>query len=68
MDKITVDFAKTCGKVNPMHSVNNGPVYKFSSDQRITNIEHYKAAGIPYVRTTPPFSTSTAANISWMSI
>ena len=51
MDKITVDFAKPIGKVKPLHSVNNGPVYKFSSDQRITNIDHYKAAGIPYART-----------------
>ena len=51
MDKLTIDFLKTCGKVKPMHSVNNGPVYKFSEDQRITNIESYKAAGIPYART-----------------
>ena len=34
-----------------MHSVNNGPLYKFAADQRITNIEHYRAAGIPYART-----------------
>jgi hypothetical protein len=33
-----------------MHSVNNGPVYKFAVDQRITNIDHYRAAGIPYAR------------------
>lgn len=51
MDKITVDFKKYLGKVKPMHSVNNGPVYNFASDQRITNIEPYKAAGIPYART-----------------
>ncbi len=51
MDKITVDFSKTLGKVKPMHSVNNGPVYKFASDQRITNIDHYIVAGIPYART-----------------
>ena len=50
MDKITVDFSKGLGKVKPMHSVNNGPVYKFASDQRITNIDHYRAAGIPYAR------------------
>ena len=51
MDRITVDFSKASGKVKPMHSVNNGPVYKFASDQRITNIEHYRNAGIPYART-----------------
>ena len=52
MDRITVDFAKGVGKVKPMHSVNNGPVYKFAADQRITNIESYKAAGIPYEKGT----------------
>ena len=51
MDRITVDFSKPLGKVKPMHSVNNGPVYKFAADQRITNIDHFKAAGIPYART-----------------
>ena len=51
MDKIIVDFSMITGKVKPMHSVNNGPIYKFAADQRITNIEHYKAAGIPYART-----------------
>ncbi len=33
-----------------MHAVNNGPVYKFAEDQRITNLPAYKAAGIPYAR------------------
>ena len=51
MDRITVDFSKITGKVKPMHSVNNGPVYKFAKDQRITNIDHFIAAGIPYART-----------------
>ena len=50
MDRITVDFARTQGAIKPMHSVNNGPVYKFAVDQRITNIDHYRAAGIPYAR------------------
>ena len=50
MQNITVDFSKKLGKMKPMHSVNNGPVYKFAVDQRITNIEPYKAAGIPYAR------------------
>ena len=51
MDRIVVDFEKVLGKVKPMHSVNNGPVYKFAADQRITNIEAFRAAGIPYART-----------------
>ena len=51
MDQITVDFAKVTGKIKPMHSVNNGPVYKFAEDQRMTNIEAFRAAGIPYART-----------------
>ena len=50
MDRISVDFSKIVGKVKPMHSVNNGPVYKFAADQRITNIDHYRNAGIPYAR------------------
>ena len=50
MQNVTVDFSQKVGKMKPMHSVNNGPVYKFAVDQRITNIEPYKAAGIPYAR------------------
>ena len=51
MDTIRADFSKIVGCVKPMHSVNNGPAYKFASDQRITNIDAYKAAGIPFART-----------------
>jgi len=51
MQVINVDFGKSLGKIKPMHAVNNGPVYKFSADQRITNIDSYRAAGIPYART-----------------
>ena len=51
MNNVIVDFSQNVGKMKPMHSVNNGPVYKFASDQRITNLEAYKAAGIPYART-----------------
>jgi len=51
MDIIHVDFEKELGKIKPMHSVNNGPVYKFAADQRVTNIDSYKAAGIPFART-----------------
>ncbi len=50
-NRITVDFSASLGRVKPMHSVNNGPVYKFAADQRITNIEEYREAGIPYART-----------------
>ena len=50
MDRIIVDFSKTTGKMKPMHAVNNGPVYKFASDQRITNIDAFREAGIPYAR------------------
>lgn len=51
MEHIIADFQKVTGPVKPMHSVNNGPVYKFNPDQRITNIEPYRAAGIPMART-----------------
>ena len=51
MNNISVDFNKALGRVKPMHAVNNGPVYKFASDQRITNIDPYRDAGIPYART-----------------
>lgn len=50
MEKIYVDFGTINGKVKPMHAVNNGPVYKFKADQRISNMEDFKAAGIPYAR------------------
>ncbi len=50
MSQIKVDFSKITGKAKPMHAVNNGPVYKFSEDQRITNIDTYRDAGIPYAR------------------
>ncbi|MDD6682216.1 MAG: hypothetical protein PUE61_03445 [Clostridiales bacterium] len=48
---IHVDFTRMEGQIKPMHAVNNGPVYKFSSDQRITNMSAYQAAGIPFART-----------------
>ena len=50
MKNITVDFQKTCGPVKPMHAVNNGPIYKFNPDQRVTNMDSWKEAGIPYSR------------------
>ncbi len=51
MSEIRVDFSENIGKIKPMHAVNNGPVYKFAPDQRISNLEDYRAAGIPYART-----------------
>lgn len=51
MNSVTVDFEQKNGKVKPMHAVNNGPVYKFYPDQRITNLGAYRDAGIPYART-----------------
>jgi len=50
MSSIRVNFENKSGRIKPMHAVNNGPVYKFAEDQRITNIEHFRAAGIPYAR------------------
>ena len=51
MNQVTVNFDKTVGVIKPMHAVNNGPVYKFAEDQRITNIDYFRDAGIPYART-----------------
>lgn len=50
MKEVRVDFSQSTGNIKPMHAVNNGPVYKFSEDQRITNLEAYRDAGIPYSR------------------
>lgn len=48
---VTVDFSKKTCVMKPMHAVNNGPVYKFTLDQRITNIDAFREAKIPYART-----------------
>ena len=50
MASIKIDFNQKLGRVKPMHAVNNGPVYKFAVDQRITNIDDYRAAGFPFAR------------------
>ncbi len=50
MNNVSVRWNHPAGRVKPMHAVNNGPVYKFQADQRLTNMEDYKAAGIPYAR------------------
>ncbi len=51
MANVTIDFSEKTGEIKPMHSVNNGPVYKFAADRRITNMPAYRAAGIPFART-----------------
>ena len=51
MKNIVVDFEKEMGRMKPMHAVNNGPVYKFGEEMRTTNLEAYRAAGIPFART-----------------
>lgn len=51
MSQITVDLQNEAGKIKPMHGVNNGPVHSFAPDHRISNLDAYRAAGIPYART-----------------
>ena len=51
MENIKIDFSKSCGKIKPMHAVNNGSEYKFLPDQRISNIDAFRDAQIPYART-----------------
>ena len=50
MNNVYFDFSSEVGRIKPMHSTNNGPVYKFAADQRITNLETFRDAGIPYAR------------------
>ena len=50
MTNVTVDLSKTIGKIKPMHATNNGPKHKFAIDQRVSNLEAFKEAGIPYAR------------------
>lgn len=50
MKTVKIFENQPAGKVKPLHAVNNGPVYKFGSGQRITNIDAYRDAGIPYAR------------------
>lgn len=51
MHPISVNFSRPAGPMKPLHGVNNGPVYKFTADQRITNLDAFRTAGIPYART-----------------
>ncbi|MBQ3426910.1 MAG: hypothetical protein IJH37_07180 [Clostridia bacterium] len=51
MDSIKIYQHDGIGKIKPMHATNNGPVYKLGVEQQITNIDAFKSAGIPYIRT-----------------
>ncbi len=44
---IKIDTTKTCGKIKPMHAVNNGPVLSVRS---LGNAEDYALLNIPYAR------------------
>ncbi len=49
--KLKVNLDIPVGKIKDMHAVNNGPVYKRTAGQDLTNLHDYKAARIPYART-----------------
>ena len=49
MAALTVDFSKELGTIKPMHCVNNGPLIGRNAQTR-SNLQFYKAAGIPYAR------------------
>ena len=50
MTNVTVDLSNAIGKMKPMHATNNGPKYKFAADQRVSNLDAFREAGIPYAR------------------
>ena len=50
MNKIIADFSQKCGKVKPMHSVNNGPAGSRVRGGNST-FHYFEEAGIPYART-----------------
>ena len=61
MANVSVKFNQTVGKIKPMHAVNNGPSCKVGNHtggwgdpakERNGNLEEYRAAGIPYARTS----------------
>lgn len=49
MNTLTFKPSEHCGKIKPMHAVNNGPI-KESGTQTRGNFSDYKAAGIPFAR------------------
>ena len=50
MSEVTISFNKTCGRIKPMHAVNNGPLKANPVEQTRGNFDDFKAAKIPYVR------------------
>lgn len=50
MGIVNVDLNRKVGRIKPMHAVNNGPMHRVGGDQDTSNLELYRAAGIPYAR------------------
>ena len=48
MERVTVDFAKSCGKIKPMNALNNGPAG--SRVRKTSNFDAYSTAKIPFAR------------------
>lgn len=52
MELIQFDCTNPCGGFKPMNAVNNGPHHStLATDQFLSNLEAFKAANIPFVRT-----------------
>ncbi len=52
--KLTIDYSTVAGPAKAMNAANNGPVYMPAfpdADERLNNLEAYRAANIPYART-----------------
>ena len=50
MTNVKINFQKSVGRIKPMHATNNGPIYKVGEGMRITNLDAFIEAGIPYAR------------------
>ena len=48
MERVTVDFAASCGRIKPMNALNNGP--SGSRVRKTSNFDAYAAAKIPFSR------------------
>jgi len=55
MTHISVNFNESVGRIKPMHAVNNGPAFGLKGATQgwgnQSNLEEFRAAGIPYART-----------------
>lgn len=51
MKNFQIDFDQTCGRIKPMHAVNNGPIGGKGSVRGISNAQYFEDAHIPYART-----------------